>query len=148
MLCLFVVCCAEMDLFSVVRLERPKQVTVGVRPLRDGEEPVLQAIAGRTMVMAQEGTEETDETEEIPAGVTMTTLLRSFPAPGSQIPVELLHIDSSGSAMDESEEEGQGLKRKRSSGDDGAGTSSKRPAISVRQSSEEGASSHKTPPLK
>ena len=144
-------CCAEMDLFDVVRLAKPTKVIVGVRSLRDGEQPLLQATAGRTMVIAQEETEETEEIGEVPTGVTMATPLRSFPAPGSQIPAELFHIDSSGSAMDESEEEGQGLKRKRSSSDDGAGTSSKRPAISVRQSSEESASQKDasgTPPFK
>ena len=93
-----------MDLFRVVRLEKPKQVIVGVRPLRDGEEPILQATAGRTMAIAQGEPEGTDETVEIPVGVTMATPLRSFPGPDAQIPVEFVHIDSSGSAMDESEE--------------------------------------------
>ena len=43
-----------MDLFSVVRLASPKQVTVGVRPLREGEAPILEATAGRTMEFVQE----------------------------------------------------------------------------------------------
>ncbi|GJU98746.1 hypothetical protein Tco_1328017 [Tanacetum coccineum] len=33
----------EMDLFSVVHLSKPKLVTEGVRPLRDGEEPLLES---------------------------------------------------------------------------------------------------------
>ena len=39
-------CYAEMDLFVVVRLAKPLQVIVGVRPLREGEVPVLEAAAG------------------------------------------------------------------------------------------------------
>ena len=38
-----------MDLFSVVRLEAPQRVAVGVRPLREGETPILQATAGRVV---------------------------------------------------------------------------------------------------
>ena len=47
-----------MDLFSVVHLEKPKLVTVGVRPLREGETPVMVATAGRTMELAQEEPED------------------------------------------------------------------------------------------
>jgi hypothetical protein len=47
-----------MDLFVVVKLEKPKQVTVGVRPLREGEEPILEATAGHTTVLAQAGPED------------------------------------------------------------------------------------------
>ena len=43
--------CAEMDLFSVVRLEVPQRVTMDVRPLRSGETPILQATAVRVMDM-------------------------------------------------------------------------------------------------
>ena len=39
--------CAEMDLLAVVKLEAPQRVAVGVRPLRSGEAPILQAMAGR-----------------------------------------------------------------------------------------------------
>ena len=41
--------CAEMDLFSVMKLEAPQRVTVGVRPLRSGETLILQATAGRVV---------------------------------------------------------------------------------------------------
>ncbi|GJU36187.1 hypothetical protein Tco_1184541 [Tanacetum coccineum] len=44
----------EMDLFSVVHLSKPKLVTEGVRPLRDGEEPLLESTAGRTMELVLE----------------------------------------------------------------------------------------------
>lgn len=43
-----------MDLFCVVKVSKPTQVTVGVRPLREGEAPILEAIAGRIMEYAQE----------------------------------------------------------------------------------------------
>ena len=51
-------CCAEMDLFAVVKLEKPKQVTVGVRPLRDNEVPLLEATAGHITMLAQDGPED------------------------------------------------------------------------------------------
>ena len=35
-----------MDLFAVVKLDKPRQVTIGVRPLKDGETPLLDATAG------------------------------------------------------------------------------------------------------
>nr|GEX13241.1 transposase (putative), gypsy type [Tanacetum cinerariifolium] len=48
----------EMDLFSMVHLSKPKLVTEGVRPLRDGEEPLLEATAGRTMELVLEQPED------------------------------------------------------------------------------------------
>jgi hypothetical protein len=45
--------CAEMDLFSIVKLEKPKQVTVGVRPLREGEQPLLEETEGRLTVLPE-----------------------------------------------------------------------------------------------
>ena len=45
--------CAEMDLFAVVKLEKPKQVTIGVRPLREGEQPILEATEGRLTVLPE-----------------------------------------------------------------------------------------------
>ena len=33
-----------MDLFAVVKLDSPRSVTVGVRPLREGETPILEAL--------------------------------------------------------------------------------------------------------
>ena len=36
-----------MDLFDVVNLEVPTSVTVGIRPLEEGETPILQATVGR-----------------------------------------------------------------------------------------------------
>ena len=51
--------CAEMDLFAVVKLDRPKQVTMGVRPLREGERPLLEATEGRLTVLPEVVQEDT-----------------------------------------------------------------------------------------
>ena len=38
-------------MFAVVKLEKPKQVTVGVRPRRENEQPLLEATAGHLAVL-------------------------------------------------------------------------------------------------
>ncbi|GJX30156.1 gypsy type transposase [Tanacetum coccineum] len=113
----------EMDLFSVVHLSKPKLVTEGVRPLRDGEEPLLESTAGRTMelVLEQPEVESTD--------VLAPTPLRSVP--GATVEPPRLDATSVGSSEDadvagaenEAGEVDSGLKRKRATSDDGAGTS-------------------------
>ena len=42
-----------MDLFAVVKLDKPKQVTIGVRPLRGDEQPLLEATEGRLTVIPE-----------------------------------------------------------------------------------------------
>ena len=126
----------------MVRLASPKQVTVGVRPLREGEAPILEATAGRTMEFVQE------EPENVPPVVLEATPVRSVPNPRVQSPeVELSRTDSSESvgitrAESEPEEASQGVKRKKASGGDGAGTSKRRRHVILggRSSSEEDAS--------
>ncbi|GJV17465.1 hypothetical protein Tco_1362788, partial [Tanacetum coccineum] len=106
----------EMDLFSVVHLSKPKQVTEGVRPLRDGEEPLLERTAGRTMelVLEQPEIESTD--------VLAPTPLRSVPSVTVEPPMP--DATSIGSSEDaDVAEVDSGLKRKRATGDDGAGPS-------------------------
>ena len=49
---------AEMDLFAVVKLEKPKQVTVGMHPLRENEQPLLDATAGHLTVLETAGHED------------------------------------------------------------------------------------------
>ncbi|GKC98547.1 hypothetical protein Tco_1168822 [Tanacetum coccineum] len=103
----------EMDLFSVVHLSKPKLVTEGVRPLRDGEEPLLESTAGRTMelVLEQPEVESTD--------VLAPTPLRSVP--GATVEPPRLDATSVGSSEDadvagaesEAGEVDSGLKRKR-----------------------------------
>ena len=39
-----------MDLFAFVKLKEPKRATVGVRPLREGEQPILEATSGHLTV--------------------------------------------------------------------------------------------------
>ncbi|GJV80172.1 hypothetical protein Tco_1516042 [Tanacetum coccineum] len=98
-------------------------VTEGVRPLRDGEEPLLESTAGRTMelVLEQPEAESTD--------VLAPTPLRSVPGATAEPP--RLDATSVGSSEDadvagaesEAGEVDSGLKRKRATSDDGAGTS-------------------------
>ena len=109
-----------------MHLVKPKQVTVGVRPLGEGEAPILEVTAGRTMEIAQV------EPEDVPPVVLAPTPLRSVPSTIVPPPeMELLSTDSSesvGITMVESEmDEGNSrLKRKSGSGGDGAGSSKRR----------------------
>ncbi|GJX10545.1 hypothetical protein Tco_0200404 [Tanacetum coccineum] len=120
----------EMDLFSVVHLSKPKQVTEGVRPLRDGEEPLLESTAGRTMelVLEQPEVESTD--------VLAPTPLRSVPSATVEPPRP--DATSVGSSEDaDVAEVDSGLKRKRATGDDGAGPSKRVRYVSLSTSTEE-----------
>ncbi|GJU07091.1 hypothetical protein Tco_1123521 [Tanacetum coccineum] len=114
----------EMDLFSVVHLSKPKLVTEGVRPLRDGEEPLLESTAGRTMelVLEQPEVESTDVLAPIP--------LRSVPGAES----EAGEVDS-------------GLKRKRATSDDGAGTSKRVRYVSLGGSTSTEEETPDAPPM-
>ncbi|GKE88821.1 hypothetical protein Tco_1566296 [Tanacetum coccineum] len=107
-----------MDLFSVVHLSKPKLVTEGVRPLRDGEEPLLESTAGRTMelVLEQPEVESTD--------VLAPTPLRSVPGATAEPPrLDATSVGSSEDAESEAGEVDSRLKRKRATSDVGAGTS-------------------------
>ncbi|GKE93136.1 hypothetical protein Tco_1574231, partial [Tanacetum coccineum] len=98
-------------------------VTEGVRPLRDGEEPLLESTTGRTMelVLEQPEAESTD--------VLAPTPLRSIP--GATVKPPRLDATSVGSSEDadvvggesEAREVDSGLKRKRATSDVGVGTS-------------------------
>ncbi|GJU49631.1 hypothetical protein Tco_1219186 [Tanacetum coccineum] len=74
------------------KLSKPKLVTEGVRPLRDGEEPLLESTAGRTMelVLEQPEVESTD--------VLAPTPLRSVP--GATVEPPRLDATSVGSSED------------------------------------------------
>ncbi|GJW53941.1 hypothetical protein Tco_0098026 [Tanacetum coccineum] len=106
----------EIDLFSVVHLSKPKLVTEGVRPLRDGEEPLLESTAGRTMelVLEQPEVESTD--------VLAPTPLRSVPGATAEPPGPDATSVGSSEDVDVAEVD-SGLKRKRATSDDGAGPS-------------------------
>ncbi|GJX31872.1 hypothetical protein Tco_0241727 [Tanacetum coccineum] len=114
----------QMDLFSVVHLSKPKLVTEGVRPLRDGEEPLLESTAGRTMelVLEQPEVESTD--------VLAPTPLRSVP--GATVEPPGPDATSVGSSEDaDVAEVDSGLKRKRATNDDGAGPSKRVRPVSL-----------------
>lgn len=124
-----------MDLFGVVQLPKPCQVTVGVRPLRGGEEPILEATSGRTLEM------ESGETGGS-SSVTLEAIpLQSVPSPRVPSPlVEPSHIDVAEN-LEEEEEVSQRLKRKRALSGDGASSSrKKRPVILDMESSSDDAS--------
>jgi hypothetical protein len=55
-----------MDLFAVVKLEKPKQVTIGVRPRRENEQPLLEAAAGHLAVFAAAGPEDSPPLQVTP----------------------------------------------------------------------------------
>ena len=118
-------CCAEMDLFSVVHLNKPKLVTEGVRPLREGEEPLMEATAGRTMELVLAA----DQPEDVNTVVEEPTPLRSVPGANVDPPeLDLTSADLSQAAditkvEGEMEEVNSGMKRKRSTRGDGAGSS-------------------------
>lgn len=110
-------CCAEMDLFAVVKLEKPKQVTVGVRPLRENEEPLLETTAGHLTALGQAGPEDSPP--------LLVTPVQSVPPTGEPAHVEKLQAESSDSVeVLEPEIVAQSLKLKGEA--DGAGTSKRR----------------------
>ncbi|GKF81762.1 hypothetical protein Tco_0240364, partial [Tanacetum coccineum] len=81
-----------MDLFSVVHLSKPKLVIEGVRPLRDGEDLLLESTAGCIMelVLEQPEVESTD--------VLAPTPLHSVP--GATMEPPRLDATSVGSSED------------------------------------------------
>ncbi|GJZ35970.1 hypothetical protein Tco_0581787 [Tanacetum coccineum] len=128
----------EMDLFSVVHLSKPKLVTEGVRPLRDGEEPLLESTAGRTMelVLEQPEVESTD--------VLAPTPLRSVPGAtsvGSSEDADVAGAESEAGEVD------SGLKRKRATSDDGAGTSKRVRYVSLGGSTSTEEETPDAPPM-
>lgn len=62
----FIFVYVEMDLFAVVKLDKPKEVTIGVRPLREGEPPLLEATAGRLTVLPATVPEDTPPLVVVP----------------------------------------------------------------------------------
>ena len=99
---LFILLCAEMDLFAVVKLEAPQYVTVGVRPLRDGETPILEATARCVVDLV------IPESEGSPAAVAAPPLqqvappLQSIPDVAQTPPVTEF-VDLDGSSEEEKE---------------------------------------------
>ena len=126
-----------MDLFGVVHLNRPRDVTVASMALREGEEPVLDSTVGRVVEMIL------DEPENSPPPAVISTPVQSVPS-GSAQPseAEVIISDSSSEegivkSLSETEEETTGMKRKRPAGGDGAGTSKRRRHVIFGSSEEE-----------
>ncbi|GJT95377.1 hypothetical protein Tco_1090895 [Tanacetum coccineum] len=117
----------EIDLFSVVRLNKPKMVTEGVRPLREGEEPLMEATAGYTMELVLA----VDHPEDVNTMVEEPVPLRSVPdADIDPQERDLTSADISEAAADtkakgEIEEVNFRMKRKRSTSGDGSRSSKK-----------------------
>ena len=111
-----------MDLFAVVKLEKPKQVTVGVRPLRENEQPLLEATQGHLTVLGDVGHEDSPPLQVTPVQSVAPTVETAH--------VEEVHSESSDSVEilkpEEvlKEEVAQNLKRKGEAGS--SGTSKRR----------------------
>lgn len=106
-----------MDLFVVVKLEKPKQVTVGVRPLRENEQPLLDATVGHLTVLGTAGHEDSPP--------LLVTPVQSVAPTMEPAHVEELHTESSDNVeVLKPEVVAQNLKRKGEVG--GSGTSKRR----------------------
>ena len=120
-----------MDLFSVVRLAEPKVVTVGQRPLRVGEAPILQATAGRVMELnlEEEGSGETPPLVLDVAPINVAG--HAVQAQGAQPDAEKATTESSESVeitkvVNAPKEDNRGEKRKEPMSGDGGASSSRR----------------------
>ena len=71
-------CCAEMDLFRVVRAPKPLEVTVGHCQLAEVEVPILQATAGHTIELVQE---EPEESQSVPQDVVPEQMVAPIEGP-------------------------------------------------------------------
>ena len=113
-----------MDLFAFVKLKEPKRATVGVRPLREGEQPILEATAGHLTVFGAAGDPSV-----------------AVPVPSVAPPVEPTHVEGSQPASSGSiqilEEGAENLKRKAEAGSSGTTTKRRRHIIADEESSAE-----------
>lgn len=109
-----------MDLFAVVNLDAPRSVTIGVRPLREGETPILQATAGRVVdlvVPEPEGSPVVVPASPLQVFAPAQQMPEAAQAPPVMVPIEV---------EDSEEEMEEELPLKRKMTGDGEG-SSKRP---------------------
>ena len=123
-----------MDLFSVVHLEMPRAVAIGVRPLGEGETPLLEATDGRVVDL------HIPEAEGSPQVINVPPVQMVAPPPPPQEPaaaqppppptvIPVVNVEES-----EEESEEPLLSRKRA-GDGDDGGSSKRPRVEAGASS-------------
>ena len=81
-----------MDLFAVVKLKEPKRVTVGVRPLREGEQPILQATEGHLTVFGPAAPQDS------PPAAVLVAPVQVVPPTEEKSPVEEeTHVEASNS---------------------------------------------------
>ena len=118
-----------MDLFGLVEMEDPKSVAVGVRPLRDGEDPILEATRKRVtelVIPEPEGSPaRAVPIQQVPPPQPVATEAQPTPTVAQPSPLSenIIRVDS-----DESEEEVVQLKRRRAAdGNSDGAESSKRP---------------------
>ena len=109
-----------------------------MRPLRDGEEPVLTAAAGRTMTLALE--EGSEGVPPVPPVINVEPI-QSVPSTG--LPASIVELAESSSTEsvedpksdDELEEASHGSKRKQANVDVGVGPSKRRRVIPTEEQS-------------
>ena len=121
-----------MDLFAFVKLKEPKRVTVVVRPLRDGEQPILEATAGHLAAFGPFA-----RADSPPAAIFVPPVQSVPPTGEPSHVVEEEHADSSDSVeILEPVVEVQGEKCKEAlAGGYGAGTSKRRRHLVVDEES-------------
>ena len=122
-----------MDLFDVVKLEMPRLVTIGVRPLGEGEEPLMQATEGHVVELHIPEVEGSPHALNVPPVQAVPPSGQSEPAAAQPPPattvIPIVNVDES-----EEESEEEVLFRKRAAEDDGA-EPSKRARVEVGSSS-------------
>ena len=112
-----------MDLFSVVRIDAPQRMTVGVRPRRNEEVPLLEATAGRVVRL---NVPESSESEPaINAEPVQQVQPNAEPVAEKEPTPPFVDL---GESSDESEVESLRRTRKR---DSDGGESSKRPRVNT-----------------
>ena len=125
-----------MDLFSVVHLEMPREVTIGVRPLGEGETPVMQATQGRVVDLHIPEAEGSPQAINAPPVQAVPPHVQPEPAAEQPPPAAtIIPVVDVGDSEEEMEEELP--LRKRAAKDDGV-ESSKRPRVEAGASSASG----------
>ena len=123
-----------MDLFAVVNLEMPRSVTVGVRPLREGETPILEATAGRVVDLVVPSSEGSPSVVVAAPVQSVAPLVQQEPdtaqTPPNSVNIAIVNLEESEEEM----EEESTLSRKRARSDDGEG-SFKRSRFEAREPS-------------
>ena len=116
-----------MDLFSFVKLKEPKQAIIGVRPLREGEQPILEATARHLTVFgAASG----------PSAAVLVPPVQSVAPPVESVHLEEAQAASSGS-IEVLEVGAENSKCKAEAGSSGT-TKRRRYVIADEESSAEG----------